>query len=259
MRSAPLIAHVTDPHLLADPGAHLHGWPVAAAFERVLADVRQFAPALDALVLGGDLVDDCSAAGYRWLDAHLAELDCPVLAVAGNHDAPERMPRLLTRARVHKTLALGGWQLIGLNTHVDGAEHGALAAEELERLTRSLADTTRHTLVVLHHPPMSVGTPWIDAIGLRSPARFIEALTARGTSARGVLAGHVHQAVTTQIGGRPVWTTPSTMRQFRAGAYEFAEDHNARPGWRWLRLGIDGAIDSGVRRIDPTGLTPLSA
>ena len=252
MNPAPLIAHVTDPHLLSDPAAHLHGWPVAAAFERVLADVKAFAPALDALVLGGDLVDDCSAAGYRWLDARLADVGCPVLAVAGNHEAPDRMARLLTHARVHARLALADWQIIGLNTHIEGAEHGALAEAELERLTRSLADTPRHTLVALHHPPVSVATPWIDAIGLQSPERFIAALSASGSSVRGVVAGHVHQAVTADVGGRPVWTTPSTMRQFLPGAHDFAEDPAAQPGWRWLRLSADGTIETGVRRLAPS-------
>ena len=71
------LLHITDPHLCAAPGTRLHGWDVAAAFERILNSALGAHPDADALVLGGDLVDDESEAGYRWLDARLAETGRP--------------------------------------------------------------------------------------------------------------------------------------------------------------------------------------
>ena len=248
MTDTRYIAHLTDSHLLADPDACLHGWAVAEAFKRVWADMRACLPAPDALVLGGDLVDDRSPAGYRWLADQLAALDCPVLAVAGNHDDPHAMTQHLRGAHVHGALYLGPWRLIGLNTQVPGAEHGQLRAHDRRRLDTALADPTRQCLVVMHHPPIAVGTAWIDAIGLVDQTIFADQM-AGGASCRGVLAGHVHQAFTGALGDCPIWTTPSTMRQFLPGARTFAEDEAAPPGWRWLALHDDGRIETGIRRL----------
>src|SRR5699024_4849573 len=97
MAQALKLIQITDLHLRADAQATLHGWHVNQAWHRVAHDATTRHPDADLWVLSGDLVDDETAAGYARLNADLAALDCPVLALAGNHDDPGVMRRHLTR------------------------------------------------------------------------------------------------------------------------------------------------------------------
>ncbi|KEZ79196.1 metallophosphoesterase [Salinisphaera hydrothermalis] len=242
------VLHITDPHLLARPGDRLHGWDVAAAFEHVLEHALSTYPAPDAIVLGGDLVDDESSTGYRWLDARLAALNRPVLAIAGNHDDPQAMAAYLSHAVVHDVLTVGGWQLIGLSTHCPGSESGRLGTDQLAGLDAALAARSLPTLVCLHHPPVDVGSAWIDAIGLIDRDALCTTLS-RHTQVRGLLCGHVHQRFESRHDSYEIWTTPSTMRQFRPRSPEFAEDDEHSPGYRCLRCRADGTIATRVHRV----------
>lgn len=241
------VLHITDCHLIADRGARLHGWPVATAFEHVLGHALERYPEADAIVLGGDLVDDESEAGYRWLDAMLAATGRPVLAIAGNHDDPQSMPRLLGSAIVHDRLCLGGWRLIGLCSHRPGREDGLIGHAALQALDAQLATDHAPTLVCVHHPPFAVGSAWIDAMGL-SDGAALRSVLARHSHVQGVLAGHVHQASQHRLDGSYGWTTPSTMRQFLPASPVFAEDPAHAPGYRWLALNADGSITTTVHR-----------
>ncbi|MES1926415.1 metallophosphoesterase [Salinisphaera sp. T31B1] len=242
------ILHITDPHLLADPCARLHGWPVADCFERVLCHALAHTAGIDALVLGGDLVDDESAAGYTWLDRRLAGIDLPVLAVAGNHDDPDRMQQCLSQAHVHRSLQVDGGYLYGLNSHRTGHADGRIGADALASLDASLARVRRPSLICVHHPPVALNSAWIDSIGLADGAELLT-LLARHPHVRGVLSGHAHQASTSRWGPLTIWTTPSTMRQFLPGAAAFAEDRDRPPGYRVIDLPMHGAPVSRVVRV----------
>lgn len=241
------LLHITDPHLLARPGDRLHGWDVAAAFEHILDQALATYPGADAIVLGGDLVDDESVAGYRWLDARLAACDRPVLAIAGNHDDPLAMAAHLSHAVVHGVLAFDDWRLIGLSTHCHGMESGQIGPHQLARLDAELAAQPTPTLVCLHHPPLDVGSAWIDAMGLID-RQALRATLSRHAHVRGLLCGHVHQSFESRLDTYTVWTTPSTMRQFRPNSHEFAEDDERLPGYRCLRCRADGTITTTVHR-----------
>ncbi|MGN8160422.1 metallophosphoesterase [Salinisphaera sp. RV14] len=251
MASATCLLHITDLHLLAEPGSRLHGWDVSATFDRVLAEALATHPEADAVVLGGDLVDDESTTGYRWLDRRLHTLARPVLAVAGNHDDPAAMAEQLTCAAVHDVIGVGGWRLIGLDSHVPGSDAGRIGPRALAGLDRTLQADPAPALICVHHPPLDVGSAWIDAIGLVD-RDALRATLARHPRVRGVVCGHVHQAGEYRLDGYPVWTTPSTMRQFRPGSPTFAEDSARPPGYRCLRLGADGEITTTVHRVPAT-------
>lgn len=243
------LIHVTDPHLLADPRARLHGWQVEQAFAQVLDDTRQRFPNAHAYALGGDLVDDESPAGYARLNGHLATLDRPVLAMAGNHDDPGTMAEALSHARVHERCLLGGWQLIALDSHVAGSDAGRLGERQLQWLDDQLADCDAPTLLFVHHPPCAVGSAWVDAIGL-ADRHALHPVLARYPQVRALVCGHAHQAATLTFAGLPCLITPATMRQFRPGSRRFATDHERAPGYRWLALGDDGEFETRIYRVE---------
>lgn len=239
------LVQITDTHLLADPARRLHGWHVATAFETVLAAARRRFPWPDGLLLTGDLVHDESAAGYRWLAGRLDGW-APAYAVPGNHDDPAAMRRSLGDTQVGGTARLGRWRLHLLDSRVPGQDGGRVGARQIDRLAAALTDEP--ALVVIHHPPVAVDTPWIDALGL-ADSDELRALLRDRRAVRGVVSGHVHQAVDRWIDGWRLLTSPATGRQFLPGSPTPAEDRGRAPGYRSLRLHADGRITSRVYRV----------
>lgn len=241
------IIQITDPHLRADADAVLHGWHVDTALRRVMDDALYRHPDADCWALTGDLVDDETDAGYSRLDAQLT-MNCPVLALAGNHDSPQAMESLLTGAHVHASIRLGGWQLHALNSHVDDSEAGRLGQAQLHKLQRELAADTRPAVLFIHHPPIGIDSDWIDAIGLTDRAAFRELIRSQ-THVAAIVCGHAHQAFESTIGRAACWITPSTMRQFKPTAKHFALDLQAQPGYRVVELKAAGSAASHVQRV----------
>ena len=72
------------------------------------------------------------------------------------------------------------------------------------------------TVLAMHHPPFLVGLPGMDRYALAAQAReAIARLVCGHPQVRGTIAGHVHRAMTTIVGGRPSITAPSTYCQLR--------------------------------------------
>lgn len=248
MTRARKIIHITDMHLGAKPDAVVNGWQVEQAWRRVADDALARHPDADLWVLGGDLVDAGSAAGYRRLNTQLAALSCPVVALAGNHDNPVAMSRHLDVAHVHQTVALPDWRIHALNSHIDGNDAGKIGGAQLRQLRAQLAADPTPAVICIHHPPVAIGSVWLDAIGLQDRQALCAIIDASPHVAA-VLCGHAHQALSTTIGQTRCWITPSTMRQFLPGARDFALDAQALPGYRVVTLHDDGCASSLLRRL----------
>lgn len=242
------VVHITDPHLRADVDAVLHGWHVNDAWRRIVNDAMTRHPDADLWALTGDLVDDESATGYARMNNDLVALNCPVIALAGNHDDPQAMQHELKQAHVHKGITLSGWQLHALDSHVDGSDAGCLGAERIERLRNTLNADKRPAALFIHHPPVRVNSAWMDAIGLSDRAALCQLIQSQPHVAA-VICGHAHQAFETHIDNTVCWITPSTMRQFRPVSNRFALDPHANPGYRVIHLHADGRADSRIQRV----------
>lgn len=244
------LLHITDTHLFANPTVVHAGVPVEARFRATLAAMQPWAQTASALVHTGDLVHDGSEAGYRRLHDALDELALPGLVMPGNHDERAMMAAVFSGGRLtaERQQCVGDWALIALDTLWDGEVQGRLSATELAGLDEALAATdARHILLALHHPPVSVGTAWLDAIGLNEPTALLERVMA-DSRIRGMVLGHVHQAFDAVVGGCRCLATPATAAQFMAGAESFALD-DGPPAFRWVDLYPEGRIETGVEAV----------
>lgn len=239
------VVQATDLHLLADPDARVRGFHTDASARAVLDAALATQP--DLLVLSGDLADEGEAAAYERLLGRLAAVSCPVLLLPGNHDCPAT---LAAAARRHgRTLGeptrLGCWQVHGLNSAVAGRADGRLGAAQLAALAQAL--TRGPALVFVHHHPVPVASPWIDAMGLEDGSRLVALL--RGRADRTVVAaGHVHHAMSGWQGSLRWLTTPSTCSQVRPLADRFLLD-DVGPAFRWFELRSNGAWATGLERL----------
>ncbi len=249
-----LLLHITDTHLYGTPGHTLKGICTRASCAAVIEKARRRFPGPDAILLGGDMSQDHSPASYRQLAGLLRPWRVPFMLTPGNHAdmgaiRNSLIPALDALSSFRETLHGGRWQVICLNSHADGQVAGHLAADELKRLDRQL-DEYPHSpaLLALHHPPLAIGSRWMDDIGLANADAFW-GIVEKHPQVRAVLCGHIHQELDIRRGDVRVLGTPATCIQFRPGHDTFALD-DLPPGYRWLKLLPDGAIDTGIERIE---------
>jgi 3',5'-cyclic-AMP phosphodiesterase len=246
------VLQITDTHLYADPARRLLGVDTDRSCLDVLDCARRDRWPADLLLLTGDLAQDGSAQAYRRLRERFGALRVPTYALPGNHDDPPAMLRELRATTISMARATlhGKWQLVLLDTRVAGAAHGHLDKAELEALDAALsARRARHALIAMHHPPVAVGSRWIDELAVDNAADFF-AVLARHPQVRGVVWGHVHQEYAAWHRGVRLLGSPSTCFQFKPRKDDFALDEEAPPGYRWLVLRPDGVIETGVRRLE---------
>lgn len=247
------LLHLSDCHLMPEPGALFRGVDPHQRLQQVLAHVQALPQRFDLLLLSGDLVHHGGVADYRQLLQLLQRLRLPLVWLPGNHDELPAM-RGAGAEYWRDMIELGGWRLHCLDsTHdADGRGSGALSEATLARLESRLTEASdSHHLLALHHHPLPTGTEWQDRIMLTNAADFWQRLQGRH-QVRGVLCGHVHQACHWQHNQLPVWSAPSTAVQFRPETEQAETEHEAPaalPGYRWYALHDDGRIDAHLERV----------
>lgn len=238
------LLQITDLHLLAAENSRLLGVDTAASLDAVLRAALSEHPA-DAMIVTGDIAHDAAETTYARVRAAIAaHYQGPILWLPGNHDLAAPLDRERPGAR---ELRLGEWQIIAIDTHIDGAEGGNVGGVELDRLRGLLARTAARFVVVAgHHPPVALGTPWLDGGSIVNGESLLDVLSG-SARVKAYVCGHVHQETATTHRGVRVLTTPSTCFQFVPGTERFSVDATP-PGWRWLDLASDGTLTTRVGR-----------
>lgn len=240
------LLQITDTHLLGRRGALLRGVDTFASLQAVQAHASRHCAQTDGILLTGDLVQD-DPAGYALVRDAFQDYSVPVYCVPGNHDLPDSMRAALCDPPFVNDdhVLLGGWLLILLNSWQAGSAGGALGGFQLARL-RSLLEQhpTRPTLICLHHQPIPMHSEWLDQVGLKD-ADALQRCIAAHPQVRGVVWGHVHQALDIERNGVKYMATPATCVQFLPRSPQFAVDSRP-PGYRTLMLQPDGNITTEV-------------
>jgi 3',5'-cyclic AMP phosphodiesterase CpdA len=209
-----MLAQLSDPHVQDDDSA--------AALAAAVRSVLELTPLPDAVLVTGDLAEHGTADEYERIRELLAPLPMPVHVIAGNHDDREAL-------RAHfgatATAGVGDLRLVACDTTQPGRDDGRL---DVAWLAARLAESDAPTIVAMHHPPLEIGIPVLDRIGLPDADRTaLAALLARSPHVCRVIAGHVHRTVFGVLGGCGVVMCPSTNRQAKLefGAEEFEFVH----------------------------------
>ena len=145
----------------------------------------------------------------------------PVYAVPGNHDRRDAFRSAFTGKHylpappLHNyAVDLDGLRLIGLDTLVEGAGHGALNSDTLAFLeSRLSARPECATIVFMHHPPVACGIAAMDRIRLKNGAVEFETIVQRFPRVQRVLCGHVHRSIQVRFAGAICQIAPSVAHQ----------------------------------------------
>ncbi|WP_304525977.1 metallophosphoesterase [Halomonas sp. I5-271120] len=241
------LVQVTDTHLHADPEARSRtGFPLRQ-LHAVLEHAQAKRP--DVLLVTGDVSQDETLMSYAHAQEAFASLGCPWFWLPGNHDQPELM---VEHRELNGEVDLGHWRLLLLDTRVNGQPHGELGQAKLQALAEHLEGDERPTMLVMHHPPVAIGSAWMDAIGLHDREALWQTLAAYG-QVRAILCGHIHQAFASREslaeGEVAVFGCPSTTDQFLGGSPHFAVDEASRPGYRVVDFHGD-ELTTWIERVD---------
>ena len=218
-----VVAHLSDPHLLAG-GARQYGViDTEAGLELALARLTRLDPLPQVLLFTGDLADKAEPAAYAQLreivEPAAAAIGAQVVWVMGNHDERAAYSEGLfgepladdgadaCQDRVHD---VAGLRVVSLDTSVPGYHHGEITDDQLAWLADVLSTPAPHgTLLALHHPPIPI--PMMraaDVIELYDQHRLAEVLT--GTDVRCILGGHFHYSTYSTFAGIPVSVASAT-------------------------------------------------
>lgn len=214
------ILQLSDPHLLSDPNGRLRGVPTYRSFRQVLRRMDQEALDFDWLIMTGDLAHDEKRETYRLLRRTLEERIRPWRMIPGNHDSRvffrEVFPENFAPERdfFSFSLEVPGWNLVGLDSRLPGSSAGRVGRRQLDWLRRELeADPGVPTVLFIHHPPVPVGCPWMDRIGLEDAGRLC-GIVAAAPQVQLICCGHVHHEFRGRLGNATVLAAPSTAFQF---------------------------------------------
>ena len=250
------LLQLSDPHLLADPDGVCRGHrPLARlrqGLEQALDQLRQQGDAPDLLLISGDLCQDESWQGYGLLRDLLARQAMPAALLPGNHDHP-----LLLRAALGRQwpvapalVPCAGAQLLLLDSHRPGCDGGWLGEAQLAWVRQQLTPQSRVPLLVaVHHPPLPIGDPAFDAMGLGDGPELLNLLRPVARL-RALLFGHVHQHWQGTLPGRPEVTVlgcPSTLCGF-GPVQPCPLGRPQDPGARLLVLEPDGVLRQQLLR-----------
>ncbi|MEX2525180.1 MAG: phosphodiesterase [Gammaproteobacteria bacterium] len=244
------LIQITDTHIMGHPDDRFDGVDTAATLAAVLGRIEQVEPAPDAILVTGDLVHDPETGAYDRLLRLLETVRSPVFCLPGNHDDPGMMHERLNRGpiRTVKNLTAGNWRILLLDTWMPGSHAGRLSKKEMQFLVDGLdAERPEFVLIALHHPPVSLASSWMDAMGLENADGFLSVID-RHTRVRAVIWGHAHQEYENRRAQSLLMGTPSTCVQFKPGTNRYIKDDRP-PGFRQLFLYEDGSVKTRLQRV----------
>jgi len=237
--------------LFADADGELRGVTTAASLQKVLDHYAASEWRADRVFITGDLIQDDSPGAYERFRDLMLPLKLRMHCLPGNHDVRDLMRKVcgLPPFSYCAYEEVHNWLMISLDSCVAGEAGGKIASDELDRLNDIVnSSSAQHVVVCLHHPPIDMGSAWLDTVGLEKGDEFLQHLQSL-TKVRLTVFGHAHQAYDDEHNGVRVICTPSTCRQFTPGSEEFTVD-DCPPAYRRITLHRDGSIHIELILVD---------
>ncbi len=218
-----------------------------AVLELALVENRTF----DLIIVTGDLAQDPTQESYFRILQYLEAIQIPCICLPGNHDDIQLMQQIFDTPLVscRNQVLLGNWQLIFLNSQIQGAPGGRLSNQELCFLDDSLSSQPdHHALIAVHHHCLETKSAWLDTMIIENSLE-LWAIIDKFPKVKIITNGHIHQLMDIEHQGVRVLGTPSTCFQFKPSSTNFSLDAFAAPGYRKIKLSSNGSIETFISRM----------
>ena len=216
------LIQVSDLHFVP-PGTLLFGLDPRVRLEAAITDINRHHGDAELCLFTGDLADGGAPEAYVALRETLAALQVPYRLTIGNHDDRDNFLRAFPEAPrdehgfVQSVVTTGAGDMILLDTPEPGQGSGSFCAKRQAWLEARLAEASgRPVTLFMHHPPLDIGIPSLDRIGLVDKQGFAEVVVGAGEGAGGIrhiFFGHVHRPVSGSWRGIPYASLRSLVHQ----------------------------------------------
>jgi 3',5'-cyclic AMP phosphodiesterase CpdA len=215
-----LLAQISDLHVRPLGALYKDVVDSNAMCRAAIDHLNRLDPRPELVLITGDLVDEGLDAEYVALRSLLSRLEAPCLLMPGNHDDREVLARhfadhayLPASGPKHYLIERHAVRVVALDTTVPGDHHGEVDEAGLAWLDDALRATRgAPAIVMMHHPPVACGIPYLDKYMCRQPERIAEVI-ARFDHVERVLCGHVHRPIQRRWAGTLLCCCPSTATQ----------------------------------------------
>ncbi len=256
------ILQLTDLHVFKDPDMRLKGIPTRELLEDVVRHVSETGRTFDHVIVTGDHTHDELAESYGAVRQILAPWLNRLWQVPGNHDDRSVLRSVfgdrisgVGQDRITFSFNAGRWLCLGIDTHVPGAVPGRIEADQIHWIRQQIQwGHPNRVALFMHHPPVDVGSLWMDPIGLSGKELLHELLNSE-SRIQLVCCGHVHHEFSSQVGNAKIFTTPATGLQFNPAGRQ-GNFVAAPPGYRVVEL-TDEGFSTTVCRLPETRFSPV--
>jgi 3',5'-cyclic-AMP phosphodiesterase len=208
-----VLVHLSDLHI--DEGER------SRSRARATVDfVRRLPGPISVVLVTGDLADNGEPSEYEFVRDLLDGIDVPVVTCMGNHDArgPYRTVFLGeddAPGPINRVHDVDGITYAMCDSSIPERDHGHLDDETLEWLDNTLGEKAgRPAFVCFHHPPMELGSPFIDGVRQFESER-LAAVVKRHDHVVALLCGHAHTPGAFTFAHRPTLVAPGIVSTLR--------------------------------------------
>lgn len=261
-----LVAHLSDCHVVPEPALCYGRVDTRRCLADAIEALRRLQP--DLVVMTGDLVDEPSAEAYATLRHLLEKLEIPAIVIPGNHDDRAELSHAMPAhdylppdgAPAHFVVDRWPVRIVAFDAVVKNKEYSACTDEGLAWLDATLrAENTRPVMILMHHPPLLTGLPFMDAFQPPFDPRFAQ-IIARHPQVQLIACGHVHRIIDGVLGTARMAVAGSTAHQFLFTTSPTAPPRlSFEPPMIRLHRWSDGQLTSFVTPVDQSFATAAFA
>jgi len=218
-----LIAQISDTHIAGRDKMTYGIAPMVQNLAQCIEHINQFNPALDLILVTGDIVSSGSKEEYEQSVSLLNKLNAPYFVIPGNHDNKINFLSAFVGTACFSIQNLNNPEnefinyviddydirLIAVDSTVTDGPGGEICETRATWLNDRLAeDKNKPTIIFMHHPPVKLGVRESNIDGFIGSERLGNIIENYSNIER-VLCGHVHLPIFVSWHGTIVSTAPS--------------------------------------------------
>ncbi|OGI19943.1 MAG: hypothetical protein A3B68_00140 [Candidatus Melainabacteria bacterium RIFCSPHIGHO2_02_FULL_34_12] len=238
----PYIIQISDTHLFGDKNRKINGSNSYENLKLVLNHIAALNERPELIIVTGDLSQDCTFESYQFLSNLLDKTGIKYYFLPGNHDDVDILNKVFDfqwiKNEADYSIEFKNYLFYIIDTSLYPNDYGELSGAQLLKFEKYLNENkNKQTIVFMHHHPILIESPWLDAMMLKQADKF-NSIIKNHPQIKAVLFGHIHQVVEQKINGTYYASAPATCYQALAKTKMFTVEKHT-PGYRIIEINGD--------------------